>query len=320
MDNTLTIQLFAWGCAVTVALEAYKANKRAAIVLWGCVGAFAAFGFIFPWLGGAYPKLTKFATELVSEPASWFSLMVGCFFVARPYWVRTALTSAQPQVEGGYDDEPLKTVVGGLAERMLALVKDVEKLDAKVTKFSLETVQLSALPAKLEDVRVDGALATRGLEKLAQQQKEDRERAQLSLKAVGDRERLTLLKEQIREVAVDLSQRLEAGEHYDMNAWNSWLSCHAVWNSRLQEWLETARWFAKGVKETTLTVNDSDYGGEWHVTDSQFHGSEAVRQFKKFHIIHRQWETVIPAVEAGMALVAFGGMTDLEVRGGERPR
>jgi hypothetical protein len=46
-------------------------------------------------------------------------------------------------------------------------------------------------------------------------------------------------------------------------------------------------------------------------------GAEAVRLYKRFCIIQNQWEAVQVELDNNLVLVAFNGMTELDVRHGQ---
>jgi hypothetical protein len=197
-----------------------------------------------------------------------------------------------------------------LREEFAAHKAHMEKCYSDADRVRLEGQD--TLGRKIEAIGVD-------IMKLAKLQDDNRARASGSLRALGDREYLSRLKTEILQAVSDMYDRLRGGATYDAQAWGSWESCHAHWNGRLEDWLNRATFYAVGVKQRVLTVDDRDYGGQWATLDSQFPGSEEVRRFKKFRIIHRQWEIVVPDVESGMEFVAFTGITDLEVRHGRPP-
>lgn len=147
-------------------------------------------------------------------------------------------------------------------------------------------------------------------------QQEEKERRQGAFAALRNRERLGSLGQIIRQDAVDLYDRLKGGEVYDDHKWQQWENVHGHWLKTLNEWLDQGTWYALAVKERTLTVDDAKYDLDWSIPDSQFPNAGAVRRFRKFRIIQQQWETVVPGVESGIELVAFVGMTELEVRHG----
>lgn len=123
----------------------------------------------------------------------------------------------------------------------------------------------------------------------------------------------------IRRDAGYLYNRLKAGEKYDDAKWHQWENVRDHWEQTMQEWLSTATFFGRNIQARTLTVDDREYGREWDVSEAQFSNAEAVRRFKKFRIVQRQWEQIVQEVDGGLHQVAFNGKTQQEVRNGERP-
>lgn len=340
MENALSIELFLLGCAVPVALEAYKADKPATWVLWGAAVTFGILGFSYQWLVTVAPVITNIIARIVGSPASWFSLTVALFFVARSFWTRRSETLmassglyAAVEEKLAAQSQALQAVNDGY-QRMLAmearfvgdndrlrfdLKEELNKLgqllDAHGNKLNALD-GLGALPEKLEAVRVDGAIAKGALEKLAEQHKQDKERTLSALHAIGARERLSNLEASIQQDASDLYARLHAGEIYDSQKWLQWENVHSHFMESLESWLVDAAWYAIAVKERTLAVNEALYGADWSVKDNQFPNAEAVRRFKKFRLIYDNWESVLPTVKNGLDQVAFAGMSEKDVRFG----
>ena len=154
------------------------------------------------------------------------------------------------------------------------------------------------------------------LEALIQEETERRRRSFWALQA---REYLKELAAEIEFDAGLLYDRLASGEVYDRNAWDKWESVHAVWNMRLQSWLDSAKWYAPDLLAKVLQFPDSAYAGEWSVRDDQFPDAEAVRKFKRHRIINSQWNETREVVKHGLDLVAFSGLSDDEVRRGKHP-
>ncbi len=134
MDTNLTIQLFFFGLAVPVALEAYKERERnvARIVLWSVVAIFGIMGFVWPFLDDGIPVISKSLSDLVANPLTWFVLFVGVYFIARPFWSTQKTISVLPAPELDYEPESEGT------EWQDVKIK-IEKLEIELSK-SKETM------------------------------------------------------------------------------------------------------------------------------------------------------------------------------------
>ncbi|MES2174749.1 MAG: hypothetical protein V4523_12480 [Pseudomonadota bacterium] len=293
MDNNLTIQLFFFAAGITVALEAYKAQRIARACLWAIAAAFGFAGFAWPSLSASWPVITQKLAALTTNPVTWFALSVSVFFVVRPYWTRSSTSALH----------------GSLA----VTDHDITETTSQITAIN---VRLAGLDAKAEQIRVDTALVSRDLQQLDQQVASKDEKVMHSLYAIGARERLARLESEIEQDAADLYDRLQAGEVYDAGKWQQWENVHSHWNGQLEEWLATATWYAIAVKERTLTVDEALYRAPWSMTESQFPDAEAVRQFRKHRIILANWREVVPDVRRGVDLVAFSGQSEQDVRHG----
>lgn len=261
--------------------------------------AFTALGMLTPeWFGElSWPQaiVAAIAAALVTSLVLSIAMLAGAF----AFRLIKPISDTPPRPVLTYDPN-------GVGERLGAV-----------------ELSLAQLAQKAEAIRVDTAIAGSDIKKLEGKLEKLHERTSLSFIALQHRERLSTLEAEIRQDAADLYDRLKAGEVYDDQAWQQWENVHSHWSRALDEWLESATWYAMKVKERTMTVPDAMYGRKWSVNDEQFPNSdtvtrsEAVRRFKKFRIIHTQWEEVVPSVRDGLKAVAFVGLTDREARRGE---
>lgn len=140
MDTDLTIQLFFFGLAVPVALEAYKERERkvARIVLWSVVVTFGFMGFVWPSLNEGIPKISNALSTLVVNPVTWFVLFVGMYFVTRPFWKLNVDNdngrSIPDQLSDPYDDTFLLSEIEALKNtNVYDAEKDVRALGLRIT-------------------------------------------------------------------------------------------------------------------------------------------------------------------------------------------
>jgi hypothetical protein len=142
-----------------------------------------------------------------------------------------------------------------------------------------------------------------------------RDRTLHSLHAIYLRERLTQLAVDIRRDAADLSHKVTERQQHDAASWNSWQSVHSHWWSLMNQWWMVARFYLANSKQVLLAPDDMYPKIE--VDESTLvpiGGAEAVRVYKKFRIIQDQWEAVQDQLEDNVCMVAFSGMTELDVR------
>lgn len=176
--------------------------------------------------------------------------------------------------------------------------------------------QMTIIDEKIVGLYGSIIVCTAEIEKLKDIVDKEKNQTRLSFHTLGMRDDLSEIESEILELAALLYDKFKEGETYDINMWNSWDSVHSRWDQQLKTWLQIAQWYAEGVKKRTLNVDDRAYGQQWSVRDNQFPDAEAVRRFKKFRIIHTQWLEVLPSVREGVRSVAFGGMSDRDVRNG----
>lgn len=242
-----------------------------------------------------------------------------------------------------YDDSAISARIAELEKIKRAIIDDYQRmlgLEARVgdqfdqlkrsmqdefdaVRMRSQVVERKANEAlgiaeKLEQVRVDGAINGRDIEKLTGAVKDHRQRAQEAFQALNALATMPLLESEIAQNVSYLTDRLRGGEAYDMQKWQQWENVHSHWRGKLDEWLALGTWYAVAVKERALTVDEDKYGIPLIIPEAFFPNAEAVRRFKKFRIIHEQWEQIIPEVRSGLTQVAFIGLTSLEVRRGRQ--
>jgi membrane protein implicated in regulation of membrane protease activity len=201
-------------------------------------------------------------------------------------------------------------VRAALSDLLVELKGEMQRLYSAADEARM--TGLSALKQEIDSVRHAAA----DLDK--REEARHRQRMQ-ALHTVFLRECMVDEQTKIRKLADGLYEPLKSGENLNDAAWEAWLSAHNDWKRNLDIWLGSASFFGRQIKARTLNFDDSKYGGKWNVRRDQFPDDEAMRIFKKFRIIHQQWEEIMPEVEAGMNNVAFHGMTQEEARNGERP-
>ena len=212
--------------------------------------------------------------------------------------------ASEAQLSGDLDG--LKTAIQDRHNNVEMAIKVVER----------KANEANTLSDSISQIRSDGQICLRDINNLNAVVQDHRKRATEAFSALRSIERLSTLSGLIKQDSADLYDRLRAGEIYDQDKWHQWENVHSHWNDMLSQWLDIATWYGLAIKERTLLVDEAKYGAAWTIEDNQFPGSEPARRFKKFRIIHTQWEAVLPDVQKGVELVAFSGMTELEVRNG----
>lgn len=308
-------------------VEAWKAKERLPrVALTAFAVLFALTGSFLKPLSEGVPSIGAFIAGVFALPASWFALFLSLFFVLRPYWtsgqafsrdagtrqdishLETYLSKAQVDLE-----QQFASIKASLSEHEIAFRESVNKIEKEIASHAAQIFQINTENGERQ--RIIGANSQR-IENLYNTVEDHRDKVLHSLHAIGAISRLADTEAQIRSDAAELYDRLRAGEKYDTLKWRQWENVHDHWMQCLTTWLDNGTWYAVAVKGRTLTVNDAKYGQDWTVSDDQFPNAEAVRVFKKFRIIHTQWEEVVPDVKDGMEKVAFVGMTEEEARHG----
>lgn len=164
------------------------------------------------------------------------------------------------------------------------------------------------------DLRNEIRAFQHGEKEISKQLSELTRRVQESFAALQQREFLALFESKILECSATLYEGLAAGETYNDEQWKEWERTHEQWRSFLGRWIDNARFYYAQLETEILRTEDSQYKGEWTVSDSQFPSAEAVRSFKQYRIQQSQWRERRDAVDANIKRVAFVGMTQNEVR------
>lgn len=345
--NDLAIRLFLFGAALMSLYEGFKLQRPYSFIAWFAALLFFLSGALLSPLAQIWPIGAAWAGELAINPVTWFILVVLAYLLLRPRFLKAdpPLANTPHETINARTKQSVSELRRKLNEVETALRETIavndrkarerhEPLQTNYTAVIRDYQNMRGLEARF-DGALDGlkesiqdqnetarsnfdALQER-VERLEALLKEEAERRQRSFYALQMRERLKEIASEIENDAGLLYDRLATGTLYDQNAWDRWESVHAVWNMRLQSWLEGAKWYAPDLLKRVLQFPDSAYAGDWTVRDDQFPNAEAVRKFKPHRIIHAQWNDARETVNQGVDLVAFGGLSDNEVRRGKHP-
>jgi hypothetical protein len=330
MDTNLTVQLFFFTLAVTVALEAYKERERkvARIVLWAVVAAFGAMGFVWPSLDKGIPKVSTALGTLVSNTLTWFVLLVAIYFILRPFWAVTKIDAGDLEavsanaeiemltkdafaIEMERSDGRMATVAEKCAERAkeadqtaTATERRFEIIDALALKSGENVDKLFELVSKHisesnEEIRALGARITR----LGDQHDDIRE----SLLAIYERERMSAFSADIEEVAHRLTKAVADGKKLDDGIWQQWISDELQFRRCIGKWCGFAQRYVRQPEQTIWHLDNDLYEGDWSVSHEQFVTPTDIHKFKVFRIAYRHWQEMRGTVENNTRRVAFEG-------------
>ena len=330
-------------------VEAYRTNGRMGRIVLGSLSAlFILAGVFLAPITAAFPKVGTFIAGTFDDPSSWFILLLGLFFVLRPFWQAKAVVAPRAGIIESvpYDDTDLQDKMDSNTEILAAFARDAQAFSATLTaneklnraiiddyqrmsglelRFSdMIDKHKEAIQAQFETVRSNlGAIqdqindVARSADKLESGIKEQHDSFAESVYAIYARERINALATEIEYDAEQLYYRLNAGEKYDGANWQQWENVHSHWQKKLQEWIDASRWYAKNVQGRILTVEDREYDGSWTVKDAQFPTADSVRRFKRHRIIQSHWASVKSDVDGGVIRVAFHGGTEKEMHNGQ---
>jgi hypothetical protein len=201
-------------------------------------------------------------------------------------------------------DGLVHTAINLEGERFDKIEKAHGLLDAKVSRMVDDYQRMLAFKGEAEAELKDLKAQT--------------EQARESFAALQCREAMRTVASQIEEYAGELYDPLRAGEIYDDERWEQWERVFGSWEAMLLVWIQNAQWYAYNVKGRIYAIDDNKFGGNWTVSDDQFPPnyprSLAVHHFKKFRIMHTQWEEIRKEAESGVDQVAYVGMSPKEMQ------
>lgn len=297
MDATLTIQLFFFTMGIPVALEAYKAQGRARIVLWAVTAAFGVLGFIWPALSSGWPAIQAVGSDLATDPSAWFAIAVAFFFVLRPYWSRQ---NAPPRgndiskITAPYDDSNLRGLEARVSDMLDGLKKQIG------SDRETDRANVAALGDKIEAL---GRLTNQNLD-FARQQIAS---LYVALNAVYQRERLAALSKELEIQSEYLRAPTTEGKQFDDYGWHEWKQKHSAWREMLTEWCAIANCYSGNTSDKVLFVSEDELQTGGEAKASQFPSAEDFMTYKGFNIRYFKWFYWQDEVREAMLQVARNG-------------
>jgi len=219
------------------------------------------------------------------------------------------------------DWQPLATYIQANSAHLKRLERDLHTLrDLVEKKDEPKDILSEALEDKafndkvLACVGADIEAIKKAVAETADTLKAEGEQRALSFHALRTINALRSLETEMSLDAKDLSDSLLNGDNYDAQRWDSWESINHHWESTLKTWNQHAQWYAYETEARIFNVEENEFGGDWTVIDEQFPNADAQRRFKRYRILQRHWEGVREDVMKGINSVAYGGLSDEEVR------
>ena len=312
-------------------VEAYKVWGERPIARWILSGLCLAFllagAFLYP-ISTAVPEIGTFVSGVFDDPSSWFLLLMGLFFVLRPFW------QPKPQNRKPIADQPLASDGRTLIDRfnkidanVRGLTDSVEDFDRRVagtSKFVSEHAQ--QLDAKLSKIRAGITATERKISQVSNHldRVDNYFRQQViwlyyAIAAIGHRERLYRLGAQIEEQAQTLCTPTDEAATFDADQWEAWKRKEEAWRDTLEQWCGLAQFYKGDLREIVFSTPAAYYKSSWSIKDEQFPNSTAVYEYKTFRILLKNWRDVEGEVHAVVYGIAFDG-TAAQTRPVEGPK
>ena len=318
MNPLAAFQVLVITMAAAMFVEAVKPEQKARMAFWGMFAALAVLGVATNAIAGAWPAASAVMIWIGSSPITFLIVFLGWVAYLQKPWRRVKA--------GGIDLAALTSA------EYNSLAEDVHKLRLSVSGLCELAEELREKIAVVDATRAAEGL---GLKQAVDQLREqytshhslnaDNLRAQfdniyMAMAAIGNRERLNRLAEDIDGIADDLSApTTDPDMKFDEAAWAIWIELEEKWRDKLNRWCELAEPYKKGVSKAVLATPEHLYRAkDWKIRDSQFPStdtSNAVHAYKSFRIILSNWKNEWGNVNWRMSQAAFSGQAASILRG-----
>lgn len=116
-------------------------------------------------------------------------------------------------------------------------------------------------------------------------------------------------RENLLRLATDITDRGDAlsGPTRDepIEDWSAWFKAYQVWKRDVQNWTRIAGEYRGGVADRINDTPDEEYRGEWKAKDAYFPDATAVRDYRTFRIVLRNFHVEKSHVESCVQMRAF---------------
>lgn len=298
-------------------LEAWKVKEKAPRIVIGVIAlAFFVAGLFLHQIANQAPQFGSFVSRAFDPPSSWLMIFLALFFVARPYWTRSAAppANAEPLEEKTATVEEFSVRIEklefGFSKQTESLKRTSDELSRlKIRADEIQKIAIKGgstaevLPETISNIA--GEIAT-----LAGESAEKYSELRRSFRALAHKEHLDNTGAEIVEKAQALSSPSQGSDELrDEASWDAWCENYEVWEGCLESYIEVASRYLPKIKRV-LSVEDTKYAHDWGIQDSQFPNSEAVRRYKRFRILYDQWRKARPYVTLKVRETIFEGVSE----------
>lgn len=311
----LSITLFILGCAVPFALEAIKLTDRVRWVLAAISGSFVILGFSWLPIARASPAAASFVGGIVSEPVSWFILVVVVLAMLRE-WVarrRAEAAAAQPlSANGGQIEQTVVTdAISRLMQGQTDLLISVGNLrgDLTTTNTAVENATEMAQAAKDTADRSDATAAflTGLVEKQLRNFNSLKETVDDLVKSrFAQKTRVALDRLEAELDRLDDTLYFAEGEGIESADWSHWLSNEGRWRSTVRTWTIHGSQFVPGdLMDSILNTPQDSFYGSWSFKDSDLPNADTIHRYKAFCIMRRNFKIIRDDVDQAIWRESF---------------
>ena len=281
-DNISSVlSIVAIGVAIMVGGIAQTDWKHKYLVnsLIGCGLLVVALGISFPWTRDLVPRVGNFVSDIATNPASWFCVVVLLFCL------RLVVDARRPNPVAGKDEiQRISVALEG------AVTKQVEADRTHGAMIGAVDDKADRIAENLEAVRVTLAKMIHDLSEKADNQYRQAGEGQLRIvRSLRARDALEIVKVQADE-ALELGNRLMAAEqsHYPNDT--VWLDQYGKWKDALNivdtvlgHWQDSHRPFLDVSAQQVERVHD--------MPPSNISSDRTITQFKRLCLVNERFQS-----------------------------
>jgi hypothetical protein len=302
--DDLTIFLFFFGTAISLAAAGTTTTGRRAYLLYGIGAAFLLLALFWKWVAAAFPLVSNVGGALAQNPVAWFCLLL---FGA---WLLTLRRRANVEhITANIGTEPAVTMdhIHSLAKldtamtqslsqmresfesRLSALEKSSREMNIEVKKLYVEVFE-GTKDTLFAPSTTFGSLREE-IEEFRREQAEAHETLAQSLRARRVYDEAKELHKEINWLASGLNWPMErAGSSEE---WSKWEETFATFRSWLERFVSITESYHSEATNIRNTPSEKYKPGHWQLTDANFPDADKLHDFKTFIILKGNYDAVI---------------------------
>jgi hypothetical protein len=319
MDPLAAFQVLIITMAAAMFVEAVKSEQKAKPVFWTIFGVLGLLGVATNIIASAWPIASSAMVWIGSSPITFLIFFLGWVALLQKPWRRSKSSATVDLANlGSAEGLALAEKSRKLGLSVSELCHIAEELRERISGLeALYAAEVTGLKEELESLKQEN---TEYHSLKAEALKAKFDEIYMALAAVGNRERLNYLADQIEKKGDALSApTIDPEFKLDEIAWELWTDEEEEWRDKLSRWCELAEPYKKGVTQRVFSTPEHQYRAkDWKISDGQFpptDTSNAVHAYKSFRIILSNWKNEWGNVNWRMSGAAFQGQAASILRG-----